>query len=372
VLFDTNVLYTGSASDLVRLEAANLIRDSVFPDLEIHWYLPEVVRHERQYQMQKRALEMLPTLARLEKLLGHNLAVTEQVLIDSVEKAVSDRQTELGFISLPTDYSKIDWNRVVLDAAYRKPPFQDGETEKGFRDRIIVECFLQLVTDSPKTPHVCRIVLLTNDKLVTEAVQARSTGSTNVSVLPTLEELKGLINTLVSQVDEAFLTLLRPKAEKLFFVPKEQSTLFYKENIQAELEQRFAGELVVLPPGATSRTNGTWRINAPNFVKKTGRRIQWASRISVEVEASKTIARSPATEHSEWISGQNIFLSPNPKSVPLASLANSDIYSFAPVTSLAKGISIGPLNTYSFNVGYSESVTTHKGVVLPSKTGHLI
>jgi hypothetical protein len=48
--------------------------------------------------------------------------------------------------------------KLTLDAAYRKPPLKDGETEKGFRDRIIVETFLQLVDDSPKTPTICRIV----------------------------------------------------------------------------------------------------------------------------------------------------------------------------------------------------------------------
>jgi hypothetical protein len=52
VAYDTNALYTGSASDLVRQEIANLIAQSTFPDLEIVWYLPEIVRHERQYQME--------------------------------------------------------------------------------------------------------------------------------------------------------------------------------------------------------------------------------------------------------------------------------------------------------------------------------
>jgi hypothetical protein len=120
-----------------------------------------------------------------------------------------------------------------------------------------------------------------------EDTGARRAGLANTSVLTTVEELKGLINTLVSQVDEAFLDLLKPKAQKLFFIPKEQSTLFYKEHVRENLEKRFATELAAPPPGATSRTNGTWRISAPTFVRKTRSRIQWASRIDVEAEASK-------------------------------------------------------------------------------------
>lgn len=365
VVFDTNVLYTGSASDLVRQEAVNLIKESAFPDLEIRWYLPELVRHERQYQMQKRALELLPTIAKLEKLLGHNLAITEQTLIDSVEKAVSQRHEQLGLSSLALDDNKVDWQRVALDAAYRRPPFKDGETERGFRDRVIVECFLQLVADSPKTPRVCRIVLVSGDQLVAQAVEARTAGSTNTSVVSTLEELKGLINTLVSQVDEAFLASLKPKAEKLFFIPKEESTLFYKEHVRDKLCERFAAELTAPPPGATSRTNGAWRISAPNFVKKTGRRVQWTSRISIEAEASKMASQSPAIEPSLFQTARPMNALASGlllEGVPLSSLLGSPGFRLGPAESALTYVG-AELPKYSVLVGSTAtSITTHKGV----------
>jgi hypothetical protein len=371
VVFDTNILFTDSASDLVRQEAANLIKESKFPDLEIRWYLPEMVRHERQYQMQKRALELLPPIAKVERLLGHKLAITEQVLVDSVEKVVSQRFEELGLFSLGLDCSKVDWGLIALDAVYRRPPFKDGETEKGFRDRVIVECFLQLVNDSPKTPNICRIVLVSNDGLVAQTVKARTVGSTNTSVLKTVEELKGLINTLVSQVDEAFLALLKPKAEKLFFIPDDQSTLAYKERVVEQLKEKFASELSALPPGATSRKNGPWFVSAPNFVKKTGSRIQWASRIEVETEASKIVPYSSSVE------------SPGPQAITLTRFANENLH-FPRLTDLlvsqtpvpAGSVTIGgaiPLSTLgrpvglnlekSFvNLGHGGTVTTHRGV----------
>jgi hypothetical protein len=53
VVFDTNALYVtptslGSASDLVRSEIADLISEAKYPDLDLHWYISEIVRHERQ------------------------------------------------------------------------------------------------------------------------------------------------------------------------------------------------------------------------------------------------------------------------------------------------------------------------------------
>ncbi len=364
VVFDTNALYTGSASDLVRQEVANLIKESMFPDLEIQWYIPELVRHERQYQMQKRALELLPAIAKVEKLLGHNLAITEQVLVDSVEKTVCQRHEELGLLSLALDYDKVDWHRVSLDAAYRRPPFEDGKTEKGFRDCVIVECFLQLVADSPKTPKVCRIVLVSGDGLVAQAVEARTAGLTNTGIVSTLEELKGLINTLVSQMDEVFLAFLKPRAEKLFFIPKEQSTLFYKEHIREKLCERFAAELAAPPPGATSRTNGTWRISAPNFVKKTGRRIQWTSRIEIEAEASKTVSQSPAIEASSLQIGPTLNISPSDISDVLFAQGSGfrGQARSIPLSALAKPQAATNWENFRLGVASASSVTTHKGL----------
>jgi hypothetical protein len=316
--------------------------------------------------MQKRALELLPPIAKVERLLGHNLAINEQILVDSVEKVVSQRLEELGLLSLALDDNKVDWHRLALDAAYRRPPFKDGETEKGFRDRIIVESFLQLVDDSPKTPNICRIVLVSGDGLVAQTVKARIAGSTNCAVLTTLEELKGLINTLVSQVDEAFLALLKPKADKLFFIPKDESTLYYKEHIREKLREKFATELAAPPPGATSRTNGTWGISAPNFVKKTGRRIQWTSRIAVEAEASKTVSHSPAIESS------SLQIAPTVNRLKYYTGISDLLASQGPpeVLTIGRPIQLSTLaNTEGLNlenslmaIGPSSSVTTHKGV----------
>jgi hypothetical protein len=365
VVLETNILYSGTASDLVQQEAANLIKESVYPDLEILWYLPDIVRHERQYQMRKRALELLPPVAKVERLLGHNLAITEEILLDAVEKSVSLRREELGLLSLALDNSKVDWNRVGLDAVYRRPPFQDGEKEKGFRDCMILESFLQLVADSPKAASACRIVLLTGDKLLNQAVQARNTGWTNISVLASLDELRGLINTLVSEVDEEFLALLRPKAGDLFFEKDERSTLLYKEEIVKKLKEKFAAELADVPPGATTRTNGTWTVNPPNFVKKTGRRIQWASRISIEAEASKPATQPRAAEAAvfspvtagagflnTYISAKGTISNLHPEQNAAVWLPNSGIASIQPNLQAQDLWTVGTM---------TPTITTHKG-----------
>jgi len=280
VVFDTNALYVtptslGSTSDLVRHEIVSLISEPKYPDLDILWYLPEVVRHERQYQMQTEALRLRGAISRIERLLDHNLLLTDQALLDRVRVKIDEKKIELGLQELTLDHKLVDWPAIIHAAEYRIPPFEAGEKEKGFRDALVAESFFQLVDGSPKTPDVCRVVLVTADALLSKAVNGRITGFPNAHVLPNIEELKGLINTIVSNVGEEFISQLKPKAAKLFFVSAdEKDTLFYRENVKDQLKNKFASLLEATPEGTTFRENGTWRISGPNFSRKEGRRVR--------------------------------------------------------------------------------------------------
>src|SRR6266851_254583 len=100
VVFDTNALYVtptsiGSASDLVRQEIVNVIADTKYPDLDILWYLPEIVRHERQYQMQAEALKLRSAINKIERLLSHNLALTDSALLDQVKTKIEEKENAL-------------------------------------------------------------------------------------------------------------------------------------------------------------------------------------------------------------------------------------------------------------------------------------
>lgn len=302
VVFDTNALYVtpasiGSASDLLRQEIADLIADSKYPDLDITWYLPDVVRHERQYQMQTEVLKLRSAINRIERLLGHNLALTNQTLIDHVATRIEQRKTQLGLQDLVLDHLKVDWPALIRAAEYRTPPFQTGENEKGFRDSLIAESFLQLLEISPKTPARCRVVLVSSDELLSQAIKARIANSPNASVLTNIEELKGLINTIVSNVGEEFISQLKPKATKLFFVSaEEKDVLYFKANVRDQITNRFSAELKQKPESTTFRQNGKWLISHPNFSRKDGRSIFWTSRIEIEIEAGLATTEAKTTE----------------------------------------------------------------------------
>jgi hypothetical protein len=286
IALDTNQLYTGSASDLLKSPLHDLILECRrHSDVNLEWWLPEVVRHEREYQMLKAAHQLIPAMAKLERLLGHNLGIGESILATRVHEAVEQQIKDLDLKVIHLDVKAVDWPRLIHDAAYRELPFGPGESEKGFRDAVILESFVQLVADSPKTPSVCRIALVTNDELLSKAIVDRTEGQSNVRILKSLDDLESLINTLVSDVTDDFVLEIRGAAATFFYSEDNKEGLVFKEKVLETISERFSAELLATPPGASHRENGYSYISAPRFVAKTGQQVTWITSIYVQAQA---------------------------------------------------------------------------------------
>ena len=181
VVFDTNVLYTQVASDLLRKEVSELIEKTIEDsNFSISWHLPEIVLQERSFQMLAKAVEQLPSLNKIERVIGHNLGITQEILKERVEAAIQKQCKSHKLQTLTINYSEVDWSRIVKSAVERLPPFEAGQKEKGFRDALAVEAFLQEVAKSPKTPSLCRLAFVSEDSLVRQALQSLTSENANV------------------------------------------------------------------------------------------------------------------------------------------------------------------------------------------------
>ncbi len=289
VAFDTNALFTQSERYLVNKNIADFIRaNSNHQDLKITWHLPEIVMDERQYQMRIRGMDLLPAIQKLERLIGVNLNVTQRVIEDHIKSAIENQVSELSLKLLPLESGSVDWVRLVQDAAYRRGTFEPGEREKGFRDSIVAEIFVQLVVNSPTTPTICRVALITNDTLLQESVKFRLEGRKNVRILNDLNELQDLVDTLVANVQEEFIASIKKPAQELFYSTTNRDNLYNRDEVRKLIIGEFKQELAALPDGADSRDNSsTWYISAPRFVSKVKQRITWASRVRIDAKALK-------------------------------------------------------------------------------------
>lgn len=350
VVLDTNALYTGSASYFVRKEVADLIdQNSALPDLKIHWIVPDIVRHERQFQMLQEAAQMLPTIERLERLLGHNLNITPEILETRVRAAVDRQVQQYAIVVQPLKAVDVDWQRLILDSAYRKPPFQLGEKEKGFRDALILETFLQIAATTPTSRSVARLALVSNDQLLRDAAGSRLGGANNIHVLESIDALKGLINTLGSSVDEQFIAAIKQRAGEAFFKLKDEGTLYYKASIGAALGETLSSAAVKLPNGADKYSVEKWTISPPRFVKKQGQRIYWTTRFEARLKALKSASPPQWQPSSSFIlsstSEQEVLKMP-----PVSSgLALSSLLKLSPQNFLQPPTGLWPSNPVFFS-----------------------
>jgi hypothetical protein len=282
VVFDSNPIFNTTSTEIIREECGHFIRTSKPTHISISWYLPDVVRQERLFQMQEHALELLPSIAKLETILGRPLDASADTLRSGVERLVAETIKSLGIIELPLDPARVDWAKVVAMSTRRLPPFERGKKEKGFRDALIAESFFQLHIDAQSLHDL--FVLVTQDALLKTAVESNLTQ--DLRIVQDISALATLVNTLESQLDEKFIKGLVPIAGGLFFKPKQRDSLYYRGKVKNLIEQQCATELQAVPSNGLTRCNGTWRIARPTFLRKEDNEIVWSTKISIVATAT--------------------------------------------------------------------------------------
>ncbi len=295
VVFDTSVLHTNTASQLLCHAAKELVEhNSGHQDLMIKWILPAVVVGERQYQMTKAAIEKLPAMRDLEGLLQISIGVDAKNLSSLVETITSKQLHELNLDVEELKTESINWKELVHASIFREPPFGPSDAEKGFRDRLVLETFLQILKASPRTPSVCTVVLVAGDNRLRLAAAAKTESKQNARVVESLELLEQLINTLVANVTEEFVNKIRDKAAEYFSNSETTEGLYYREDVKDRISRKFSSELTDVPEGADVTRVDSWTIGMPRFLKKQGQRISWNTCITAHREALKRYPRSEA------------------------------------------------------------------------------
>ncbi|MGE3978027.1 MAG: hypothetical protein AB7F94_10615, partial [Nitrospira sp.] len=303
--------------------------------VDVRWYLPSIVKSERQYQMIERANRLLGHVQKVEALLGHKLNITEEGLAESVESAIK-KQIELHELKeVPLDPSQVDWHGVVQQSVFRRAPFARGETEKGFRDAVLLEIFCQITATLPKSPQTCRVVLLTNDQLLTEAAKARTSDRNNVFVVPELESLKTFLNALAAQLTQQMVDSLLPKAGAIFFEKDNAETLYYKADVWKKTKEKF-DKVIRESPGAEFLVvlSAILITSEPTFLAKSGQTLSFSNRFLVQMEATKRVIKQPEWQPSAGVTSS--VLSPQTPYFSLPNLPTLPDYSKISIGSLGR------------------------------------
>lgn len=283
VFCDTNILHASQAHLMLSAKVTDYVAEHQrIESVDLKWMLPRMVIDERRHQMIQAARDILPSIEALEKLLGHSLGINDEILEDRIDSKIKKAIKDLQIDIVDLDHQDVDWPAIIDRSARRRPPFEiSGDKEKGFRDVVIAQTFLQELSRSPATPRSCLLVFVTGDKRLSAYIEEMTRDSKNVRVLESLDDLKSLLNAIASEITEEFLKEIRPKALDVFWDFEKKEGLYGKEEIYKKITSDHASELLsALENHPNSRRNEKGvRLSDLTFIKKDGQTVVW--RISV-------------------------------------------------------------------------------------------
>jgi hypothetical protein len=294
VVFDTSAIYTKDPNRIFNNSAIQAIQESSnHPYLSIKWFLPKIVLYEIYYQNRERINNIYGSVKEANKILNIDLGVTLEQLTNATERTTNEEINRLGVQIHSVDWAVIDWERLIQDAVYRRPPFASGTSEKGFRDAIIIESYFQILSSLPIVGEKSCAIMVSSDNLLIQAINNRAIDDPRYNSPSSLDELRSIIAAFVSELDIALVNRLIPKANSIFFSPGSKESLYYTESILDLIIREYTSPLQVLLPGADFRSNFGPAIKPSRFVRKEGNRYIWANNIVFTSTAfKKTIINS--------------------------------------------------------------------------------
>ncbi|WP_157637619.1 PIN domain-containing protein [Burkholderia ubonensis] len=277
VVFDTNALFHREFDAMVCQNARDLIaRHSNHGDLGVRWVIPEIVRGEREFQMRNEFRGISSHVAKAESLFDGQWGVTQETIEQRIAARIAAELAALHIDVVPCANERVDWNDMMRRACFREPPFERGQTEKGFRDAVICETFIQLATDLVGGDTA---MLVSNDRLVRQCIESRGIARNRARIVDDLNALDDEIQLRVANVDEDTQALIERRAQLLFLPWENRSdptSLWSREGLYERIWREFGERLKAAPSGMTHVTLG-YELSNARLVSKEGTRVHFAS-----------------------------------------------------------------------------------------------
>ncbi|PLZ00056.1 hypothetical protein CY652_22960 [Burkholderia sp. WAC0059] len=191
-----------------------------------------------------------------------------------VGRVVSEAFNELGITVLACDLSRIEWSVLVDAAGRRRPPFDpDLSKEKGFKDAIVAETFMQhwVTLDSDYETSI----LVSGDKILQEHVLRRTEGK-NCRVVEDRDALLNELNFLASDVEASTAEQVKDAAAEFI----RGKTEFWSAVVEVAVEE---SRLSRSDEGLTTSNTriGSYQTFPPVFLSKTLRRLKFSTQIII-------------------------------------------------------------------------------------------
>lgn len=212
---------------------------------EIELTIPEVVKGELLYQHTSSALKSLErankqfhTLTSItNKKYSHR--VSEGRVQKDVETKINNWIKSISANIYPIPLRKIDWNRLINDAIWRRSPFtEEKDSEKGFRDALILETTI----DAVKNSAAPSAAFITGDELLRTAAIERSKGIDKLTCYESLEEFVSVLRLMDEELTAEFVKAIQNRA-RVKFNSNSPDCLLNRESITSKIRSEFSAHL---------------------------------------------------------------------------------------------------------------------------------
>ena len=293
-MFDTNAVFEKDSQTILSAATVSAVRDhSRHGDLDVLWSIPEVVRFEREFQLRDTYRGVAAHVQKAERLFGADWGISEETLNRRVSLAIDAELDGLNVSVQESDPAKVDWTALTHRACFRLPPFERGQKEKGFRDAIICETFLQLVATLSGSDAA---VLVTDDQLIRAALEERPKELKGARIVPNIEALRDEINLRVSLVDAATASEIERKGAIAFINGDDPRSLWIRGNLYTTVWSKFGDQIKKLPSAVGVYEMEKHEVAPPRLVSKEGSRVQFSSIYSVYSAALYWVPDPPQGE----------------------------------------------------------------------------
>jgi hypothetical protein len=288
-VFDTSSIKTENPSFLYRLALPTAAEDlRQRPLLKLGLHFPSMVLDERRHQMRVGASAWAAHHDKAQKFLGRPDRMTEEAVSRMVDVRILNDLTSVSAHELTLDQALVNWPRLLQDAAFRRPPFDDAEkTEKGFRDAIIGETFLQLASRGEEGTVY---VLVTGDKLLTAMVEQRSAAlARDIVVVNDIERLVEAITIRLLGIPEHNIELMRRSAKLLFARPMAESGLLAEKGIVEAIKRDILAVIGLDTDIALNSVLTTLQVEEPEFLGEADGRVRWVTTLRFRLPRLQTL-----------------------------------------------------------------------------------
>jgi hypothetical protein len=246
VVVDTNAIFPKTPWILVSPKFSTTWQDCCgLTDLSL--IVPEVVRDERLYRLVAWIKEASEAVAGKLKVMNELSGAkfppmpSAEDFKKGIEEAFTRWAQSLNVVVQPVPFDSIDWKKVVKAAVWREnpfdPPTEEKDSEKGFRDCLILETLDEIVEKTSGR----QVVFITNDKRLHNAATARFDSKCLCHEDATA--FHSFLKLIEKNANQTFAANLLAKVSQVFFTVGDQDCVWTKFNILDRIKKTWSALL---------------------------------------------------------------------------------------------------------------------------------